>query len=123
MTPPQVGDQAPDFTLPDQNGQPVTLSKLRGKKVVVYFYPKVDTPVWPVPRGALPSGDQPSPQRRARNSRPAYPDSAPSTRSSCSFGLTWRKTSVMTPSASITNVDRSMPMYVRPYIDFSTQTP
>ncbi len=44
MTPPQVGDQAPDFTLPDQNGQPVTLSKLRGQKVVVYFYPKADTP-------------------------------------------------------------------------------
>ncbi len=42
MTPPQVGDQAPDFTLPDQNGQPVTLSKLRGKKVVVDFYPKAE---------------------------------------------------------------------------------
>jgi thioredoxin-dependent peroxiredoxin len=38
-----VGDQAPDFTLPDQNGDPVTLSDLRGKKVL-YFYPKVDTP-------------------------------------------------------------------------------
>ena len=40
----QVGDQAPDFTLPDQDGSPVTLSKLRGQKVVVYFYPKADTP-------------------------------------------------------------------------------
>ncbi len=40
----QVGDQAPDFTLPDQDGNPVTLSKLRGQKVVVYFYPKADTP-------------------------------------------------------------------------------
>ena len=38
------GDQAPDFTLPDQNGDPVTLSKLRGKTVVLYFYPKADTP-------------------------------------------------------------------------------
>jgi peroxiredoxin Q/BCP len=38
------GDKAPDFTLPDQNGDPVTLSKLRGKKVVLYFYPKADTP-------------------------------------------------------------------------------
>ena len=38
------GDSAPDFTLPDQNGDPVTLSKLRGKKVVLYFYPKADTP-------------------------------------------------------------------------------
>jgi thioredoxin-dependent peroxiredoxin len=38
------GDQAPDFTLPDQHGEPVTLSELRGQKVVVYFYPKADTP-------------------------------------------------------------------------------
>ena len=38
------GDEAPDFTLPDQNGDPVTLSELRGKKVVLYFYPKADTP-------------------------------------------------------------------------------
>ena len=40
----QPGDQAPDFTLPDQNGDPVTLSKLRGETVVLYFYPKADTP-------------------------------------------------------------------------------
>jgi thioredoxin-dependent peroxiredoxin len=38
------GDDAPDFTLPDQNGDPVSLSSLRGKKVVLYFYPKADTP-------------------------------------------------------------------------------
>ena len=38
------GDPAPDFTLPDQNGDPVTLSQLRGKTVVLYFYPKADTP-------------------------------------------------------------------------------
>ncbi len=38
------GDQAPDFTLPDQDGNPVSLSGLRGKAVVVYFYPKADTP-------------------------------------------------------------------------------
>ncbi|HWF74816.1 MAG TPA: thioredoxin-dependent thiol peroxidase [Solirubrobacteraceae bacterium] len=38
------GDQAPDFTLPDQNGEPVTLSELRGQPVVLYFYPKADTP-------------------------------------------------------------------------------
>lgn len=37
------GQPAPDFTLPDQHGQPVTLSKLRGKPVVLYFYPKDDT--------------------------------------------------------------------------------
>ena len=41
---PQVGDLAPDFTLPDQEGNPVTLSGLRGKSVVLYFYPKADTP-------------------------------------------------------------------------------
>ena len=41
---PQVGDEAPDFTLPDQHGNPVSLSGLRGKAVVLYFYPKADTP-------------------------------------------------------------------------------
>ena len=40
----EPGDQAPDFTLPDQNGDPVALSDLRGQKVVLYFYPKADTP-------------------------------------------------------------------------------
>jgi peroxiredoxin Q/BCP len=39
-----VGDTAPDFTLPDQHGDPVSLSGLRGKTVVLYFYPKADTP-------------------------------------------------------------------------------
>jgi peroxiredoxin Q/BCP len=38
------GDTVPDFTLPDQDGNPVKLSGLRGKKVVLYFYPKADTP-------------------------------------------------------------------------------
>jgi thioredoxin-dependent peroxiredoxin len=38
------GDPAPDFTLSDQNGNSVTLSALRGKTVVLYFYPKADTP-------------------------------------------------------------------------------
>ena len=33
------GDRAPDFTLPDQDGEEVTLSSLRGQKVVLYFYP------------------------------------------------------------------------------------
>jgi thioredoxin-dependent peroxiredoxin len=40
----QAGDQAPDFTLPDQEGNSVTLSESRGKNVVLYFYPKADTP-------------------------------------------------------------------------------
>jgi len=39
-----IGDAAPDFTLPDQDGNPVTLSALRGQRVVIYFYPKDDTP-------------------------------------------------------------------------------
>jgi len=38
------GDKAPDFTLRDQNGDEVTLSELRGETVVVYFYPRADTP-------------------------------------------------------------------------------
>jgi thioredoxin-dependent peroxiredoxin len=38
------GQPAPDFTLPDQGGNPVTLSDFRGKNVVLYFYPKADTP-------------------------------------------------------------------------------
>jgi len=41
---PLTGKAAPDFTLPDQDEKPVTLSKLRGKWVVLYFYPKDDTP-------------------------------------------------------------------------------
>jgi thioredoxin-dependent peroxiredoxin len=38
------GDKAPAFTLPDQNGEKVKLSDLRGQTVVVYFYPRADTP-------------------------------------------------------------------------------
>ena len=38
------GTTAPDFQLPDQDGEPVTLSDLRGRPVVLYFYPKADTP-------------------------------------------------------------------------------
>jgi peroxiredoxin Q/BCP len=38
------GQPAPDFELPDQSGQPVRLSSFRGRKVVVYFYPKANTP-------------------------------------------------------------------------------
>jgi thioredoxin-dependent peroxiredoxin len=37
------GDKAPSFTLPDQNGERVKLSDLRGESVVLYFYPKADT--------------------------------------------------------------------------------
>ena len=38
------GETAPDFELPDQDGRPVRLSDLRGQPVVLYFYPKADTP-------------------------------------------------------------------------------
>lgn len=40
----QAGQPAPDFTLPDETGAPRRLSDLRGKPVVLYFYPKDDTP-------------------------------------------------------------------------------
>jgi len=40
----QVGDEAPAFALEDQTGAKVRLSGLRGRKVLVYFYPKADTP-------------------------------------------------------------------------------
>ena len=40
----EPGTNAPDFELPDQDGNPVKLSHLRGRPVVLYFYPKADTP-------------------------------------------------------------------------------
>jgi len=39
-----VGEKAPDFTLKDQDGREVTLSSLAGRPVVLYFYPKAETP-------------------------------------------------------------------------------
>ena len=39
-----VGDRAPAFTLADQHGAKVKLSDFKGRKVIVYFYPKADTP-------------------------------------------------------------------------------
>lgn len=41
---PQVGDAAPDFRLPSTSGEDVSLGKFKGKHVVLYFYPKDDTP-------------------------------------------------------------------------------
>src|SRR3712207_9318732 len=41
---PAVGDPAPDFELPDQDGNSVRVSDFRGRPVVLYFYPKADTP-------------------------------------------------------------------------------
>jgi peroxiredoxin Q/BCP len=40
----QIGDAAPAFGLPDQNGNTVNLADFRGQRVVIYFYPKDDTP-------------------------------------------------------------------------------
>jgi peroxiredoxin Q/BCP len=39
-----VGEKAPDFTLPNQDGEPVSLSDFSGRTLVLYFYPKADTP-------------------------------------------------------------------------------
>lgn len=44
MPMPAVGDVAPDFTLPTDEGTPLTLSSQVGKRVVLYFFPKADTP-------------------------------------------------------------------------------
>jgi thioredoxin-dependent peroxiredoxin len=40
----EVGDQAPAFTLVDQSGETVELGEFKGRKVLLYFYPKADTP-------------------------------------------------------------------------------
>lgn len=40
----QIGKKAPEFTLPNQDGKNVSLSDFKGQKVVLYFYPKDDTP-------------------------------------------------------------------------------
>jgi cytochrome oxidase Cu insertion factor (SCO1/SenC/PrrC family) len=42
--PMNVNDKAPDFTLQDENGKAIALKDLRGKTVVLYFYPRADTP-------------------------------------------------------------------------------
>ena len=41
---PEAGSKAPQFTLPDKDGSPVSLSDFLGRKVVLYFYPKDNTP-------------------------------------------------------------------------------
>jgi peroxiredoxin Q/BCP len=43
-TPMDINDKAPAFTLPDQNGKEVSLKDFQGKYVVLYFYPRADTP-------------------------------------------------------------------------------
>ncbi len=44
MPAPQLGKKVPDFTLPDQDNNPVSLYDFKGKTVVLFFYPKADTP-------------------------------------------------------------------------------
>ena len=44
----EVGQKAPDFSLPDQNGNDVSLSDYLGKKVVLWFFPKASTPGWTI---------------------------------------------------------------------------
>ena len=41
-----VGEKAPNFTLPDGNGTEISLDNFRGKKVVLWFFPKANTPGW-----------------------------------------------------------------------------
>ena len=42
----EINVKAPDFTLENQNGEKVSLSDFKGKKVILYFYPKDNTPGW-----------------------------------------------------------------------------
>ena len=44
MTTLKAGDPAPDFSIPNQDGNPVSLSDFKGKKLVLFFYPKASTP-------------------------------------------------------------------------------
>ena len=43
-----IGDKAPNFSLPDANGESISLSDFKGKKVVLWFFPKASTPGWTV---------------------------------------------------------------------------
>jgi thioredoxin-dependent peroxiredoxin len=40
----EINDKAPEFTLVDENGNPVSLQQFRGKNLVLFFYPKANTP-------------------------------------------------------------------------------
>ncbi len=40
----EINDKAPEFTLPDENGRDVSLKDFRGKRIVLFFFPKANTP-------------------------------------------------------------------------------
>ena len=42
------GEQAPDFSLPNQDGSPIKLSSLTGTNILMWWYPKADTPGWTI---------------------------------------------------------------------------
>ena len=44
----EVGSVAPSFTLPNQNDEMISLSSLKGKKIILWFYPKANTPGWTI---------------------------------------------------------------------------
>ena len=44
----KIGDKAPDFNLPDENGKMRSLSELNNKKLVLFFFPKASTPGWTI---------------------------------------------------------------------------
>ena len=44
----KVGDKAPDFTLMDGNENPISLNDYKGKKVILWFFPKASTPGWTI---------------------------------------------------------------------------
>ena len=56
----QIGMKAPEFTLKNQHGEDVNLSDFLGRKVILYFYPKDNTPAAPVRPALLPRITRPS---------------------------------------------------------------
>ena len=129
----EQGQQAPDFELPDQDGTPVSLSGLRGRRVVLYFYPKANTPGCTTQAcgirdrradydaaGAVVLGVSPDPVKAVKKFHDKMDLNfvllADADHSVCDAYGVWAEKSMM-------NVERSAPQYLRPYIDFSAQTP
>ena len=78
----ETGTQAPDFALPDQDGEPVKLSDLRGRRVVLYFYPKADTPGCTTQACGIRDRARRVRGRPARPSSASRPTPSPTSRSS-----------------------------------------